>query len=288
MSPLEILDWIGELMATPGMLPMTKNVGTVIARRVNGGTGGCFPSLAKIAQDAALSPRHVRRALGELARAGFLAIEARAGHSNVFRLLTPRTQLSGVEEKPQNLPRTQLSAHPGRSCPGTPDAAVRLTNEGTSEGTKRVQPAPSGTCCAPSGEGPEDVETARPGAAAQDTPDTHVTPHRKPSTARPIAPDWQPDAASQAWITAQGVSLDDARPAVIEFRAWALDTQVKRASWDRTFRNNAPVRSALRRLRLDRQRGTHGGRPLEKATGPAYRTTVADIDRLLSPAGALA
>lgn len=256
MSPLEILDWIGELMATPGMLPMTKNVGTVIARRVNGGTGDCFPSLARIAQDSALSPRHVRRALGELARAGFLAIEARAGHSNVFRLLTPRTQLSGVEEKPQNLPRTQLSAHPGRSCPGTPDAAVRLTNEGTSEGTKRVQPAPSGTCCAPSGESAIKREDADPKPAAA-----------KPSTARTIPADWQPNADSRAWIEAQGVSVEEAQPAVIEFRSWASDTGVKRACWDRTFRNNGPVKSALRRVKMDRQRPPQAS----KAPPPGYR-----------------
>ena len=145
----------------------------------------------------------------------------------------------------------------------------------------RVQPAPSGTCCARSAAMPEDGEDARPQTPAQgaDNPPPRV------SNARPIPPDWTPDAASREWIEAQGVSLEDARPAIVEFRAWARDTQVKRASWDRTFRNNGPVKSALRRVRLDKAK--HGGRPLEKATGPAYRTSIADIERLLSPAGAL-
>ncbi|NCA90793.1 MAG: helix-turn-helix domain-containing protein [Gammaproteobacteria bacterium] len=269
MSPLSILDWLSGLMPAPALSPAAKNVGTVIALRVNGGSGDCFPSLARIAADAAMSARHVRRALGELARAGFLAIEARAGHSNVFRLRTPQDDA---------LPRTNLSAHPGRICPPTPDESVRLTSEGTSEANLRVQPAPSGTCCAPSAAMPEDASPQTPAQGA-DNPPPRV------SNARPIPPDWTPDADSRAWIEAQGVSLEDARPAIVEFRAWARDTQVKRASWDRTFRNNGPVKSALRRVRLDKAK--HGGRPLEKATGPAYRTSIADIERLLSPAGGM-
>lgn len=272
MSPLDIFDWQRRLLAEPALSPAAKTAGMAIALRVNGGSGDCFPSMSRIASDIAMSPRHAIRAVGALARAGYLAVEARIGHSNLFRLAAPEADA---------LPLTDSSGGGCQIRQGTPDSPVTLTNKGTSEANERVQPAPSGTCCARSAAMPKDGEDARPQTPAQgaDTPPPRV------SNARPIPPDWTPDADSRAWIEAQGVSLEDARPAIVEFRAWARDTQVKRASWDRTFRNNGPVKSALRRVRLDKAK--HGGRPLEKATGPAYRTSIADIERLLSPAGGM-
>ncbi len=113
----------------------------------------------------------------------------------------------------------------------------------------------------------------------------HETAHadgKKPrKTPQRIGQDWTPNPDSMAWLAAHGVTQDEALPIVTEFRCWALGTEKKAANWDFAFRRNPPVKNAIHRLKLDRERRT-APPPLAPAIGPAYRTTIRDIDALLA------
>ena len=272
MSPADILDWQRRVLADSRLDRGEKLLAISLALRINSGTGTCYPSIPRIAQDNGITERQVYRVLATLEATGHIRRDRNPGKQNVYRLATTQgvtlpSPLEATDTTQEDArPLTYMSPPPDIHVRGTPDIHVTQKEQSERANRKRVQPAPSGTCCARSAAMPEDGEDARPQTPAQgaDTPPPRV------SNARPIPPDWQPDARTREWIASKGVSMEEARPAVIEFRAWAQDTQVKRKSWDRTFMNNGPVKSALRRVLLDRQRRPQAA-PLAPVSGPAYR-----------------
>ncbi len=81
--------------------------------------GRCWPSVATLAERTGMSARHARSCLRALAESDHLAIEARPGQSNVYRI--PRNHSSGVEgstPEPQfTPPLNPSSGDPGTTVP---------------------------------------------------------------------------------------------------------------------------------------------------------------------------
>ncbi|WP_281170086.1 DnaT-like ssDNA-binding domain-containing protein [Lamprocystis purpurea] len=85
--------------------------------------------------------------------------------------------------------------------------------------------------------------------------------------------DWEPDAMSQKWIESFGVTVEAARPAVLEFRGYWAERTTKRADWQSSFRKNGKVEGTLIRLR---DAGSKSAGASFRASGPeptgaAYR-----------------
>lgn len=99
-----------------------------------------------------------------------------------------------------------------------------------------------------------------------------------------IAADWEPDATSVEWIESHGVTLSQARPAILEFRDYWSSRSTRRADWQRTFRNNGKVEVSLMRLAgmqgplngSRNERGPPRQAPTPEPTGPAYQVITYD------------
>ncbi|MBK1650562.1 helix-turn-helix domain-containing protein, partial [Rhabdochromatium marinum] len=85
MSPVDILQWLRELLACPNLTPAEAKIGHAIALRINSRSSTCWPSLDTLARDAALSVSVAARAVAKLARLGLILIQ-RTGRSSVYRL----------------------------------------------------------------------------------------------------------------------------------------------------------------------------------------------------------
>lgn len=264
MSPANILDWQRRVLADSRLDRGEMLLAISLALRINSATGTCYPSIPRIASDNGITERQVYRVLATLEAAGHISRERHVGKLNVYRLTCPDTPQEDAR------PLTYMSPPPDIHVRGTPDIHVTL-KEQIERAKGKEEPAPVGDGTPPAVRDEETQDTARP----RKTP-----PHRMPA-------DWKPDADTLAYIHAFGVTDTEAQPVITEFRQYWQGRTQRRSDWQLAFRRNGRAEGALIRLRDGKQR-TPGGRPLEKATGTAYRTTVADIDRLLSPAGALA
>ena len=266
MSPLDILDWQRRVIADVNISHAAKTVATTLSHRVNGGTGGCFPSRSRIGQDAGgLTDRSVRRSLAALEAAGYISRDLRPGSTSVYRLATPDSNQRGDASVPPHEvsnPQggTAVSPHPGQQCPPRGDSSVPLTNEGTNEVNWKSTPALRDGRAPPAARGEEKKKTP-----------TQASPQPRPRPApHPIPQDWTPDAASQEWIAAFGVTAEEAKPVICEFRDyWKGRTQC-RADWQLAFRRNSRAEGALIRLR-NATASRPQARPMTPASGPCYR-----------------
>ena len=87
MTPLERLDWLRAVMASPVANPHTK-IALAIALRINGQTGECYPSKACLCEDTGMSDASVRRGVLALVNAGLLSVTFSNGRlANRYRLL---------------------------------------------------------------------------------------------------------------------------------------------------------------------------------------------------------
>ena len=87
MTPLERLDWLRAVMASPVANPHTK-IALAIALRINGQTGECYPSKACLCEDTGMSDASVRRGVLALVSAGLLSVTFSNGRlANRYRLL---------------------------------------------------------------------------------------------------------------------------------------------------------------------------------------------------------
>lgn len=136
MTPLERLDWLRAVMASPVANPHTK-IALAIALRINGQTGECYPSKACLCCDTGMSDASVRRGVLALVNAGLLSVTFSNGRlTNRYRLLmaspSPVTS-EGVE-----------ATNPVTHDPVTPSNPI--THEGvnpsTHEGVKTPTPSP--------------------------------------------------------------------------------------------------------------------------------------------------
>ena len=99
-----------------------------LARRADA-DGRCWPSVATIAADCALSESSVHRALRSLVAEGALLIIRRTGHANVFQIVAG---CGGVTDG------TPTGVSPGTS--GVPGQAPRGVSPGTQNKTQRTRP----------------------------------------------------------------------------------------------------------------------------------------------------
>lgn len=69
------------------------------------------------------------------------------------------------------------------------------------------------------------------------------------ATPKKINPDWQPNAKSVEWVKTYGVTLEQAKPLVMNFVDYWLQTTTRRKDWNRSFRQNGIVQSGLLRIK---------------------------------------
>ncbi len=136
MTPLERLDWLRAVMASPVANPHTK-IALALALRINGQTGECYPSKACLCEDTGMSDASVRRGVLALVSAGLLSVTFSNGRlANRYRLLmaSPNPVTSeGVE-----------ATNPVTHDPVTPPNPVihEGVNPSIHEGVKTPTPSP--------------------------------------------------------------------------------------------------------------------------------------------------
>ncbi|WP_363168384.1 DnaT-like ssDNA-binding domain-containing protein [uncultured Lamprocystis sp.] len=138
--------------------------------------------------------------------------------------------------------RPLQTRQPGRYRPANPAATGLRTEEGTEEEQRGVRA--------------DEIRRSRASRAS---------PTKCPS-------DWEPDNRSREWIESFGVTVEAARPAVLEFRDYWSGRTTKRADWQATFRRNGKVEGSLIRLRDAGSKSAGASfRATPEPTGAAYR-----------------
>lgn len=91
MTPLDRLDWLRLVMASPVANPHIK-IALAIALRINGQTGECYPSKACLCEDTGMSDASVRRGVLALINGGLLSVTFSNGRlANRYRPLMSQT-----------------------------------------------------------------------------------------------------------------------------------------------------------------------------------------------------
>ncbi len=255
MSPADILDWQRLVLADSRLDRGEKLLAISLALRINSGTGTCYPSIPRIAQDNGITERQVYRVLATLEATGHISREKHVGKLNVYRLATTQgvtlpSPLEATDTTQEDArPLTYMSPPPDIHVRGTPDIHV-TQKEQIERANRKEEYAPA-------------LRDGRTPPVVADEEQPRKTPHRIPA-------DWQPDAATRKWIADFGVTDSEAQPVITEFRQYWQGRTQKRTDWQLAFRRNGRAEGALVRLRDMKQRGTQG-RPLEKARGPVLR-----------------
>ena len=229
-SAPDVLRWLRAVQARAELTPAHRCVAMALALRVNGKTGLLCPSKAQLQEDTQLSEFPVRQAVAALRGFGLLAVDQSNGRTaNRYSLTIPRTPMPETGLDTLNPDSSNpVAGNPACSNPdagivqprfqnrATPIPATTVTDKGTDKGT---------------GEEREREKRA-----------SRAVPSRCP-------PDWEPDAKSREWIESFGLSVEEARPAIIEFREYWSNRTTKRANWQRSFNKNGKVEGTLIRLR---------------------------------------
>jgi DNA-binding transcriptional regulator YhcF (GntR family) len=87
-----VFDWLDHVCADKRLSDAAFRVAYSICQHMNRGTGSAWPSLPRLAEQAAVSISTVQLAVKQLARCGFIAVQPGKrgrGHSNTYRLKLP-------------------------------------------------------------------------------------------------------------------------------------------------------------------------------------------------------
>ncbi|MCC5966506.1 MAG: helix-turn-helix domain-containing protein [Natronohydrobacter sp.] len=128
-------EWLKAVMQQPDMTPRAKNLATVLAVTfANDDTGQINPGLDTLAEYLGTSVDTVRRAIGDLSQAGWLArtVPHGRGHLTSFTLLTPGKVVALHSVRP-------ASRH---AATGTQSSEKRSQPCNLSSGIKGSRPAP--------------------------------------------------------------------------------------------------------------------------------------------------
>ncbi|WP_186293998.1 helix-turn-helix domain-containing protein [Bradyrhizobium guangdongense] len=85
----EKMQWLNAISLECEISSTAFRVAYLIADHQNSVAGFAWPSLARLAGKVCLSNKSIQRAVGQLERLGWLAVERRREHSNRYRLIWP-------------------------------------------------------------------------------------------------------------------------------------------------------------------------------------------------------
>ena len=117
-------DVIMAVMLDTSLSPGTRLVGWLIADHVNTKRGYAWPSQEQIRKKLGLSVRHVRRAIHDLEKRGYFAVDKKE-RNHEYRIATP-DKMSGVDTghfRPKS--RTSKAEKPDTACPPSFDNNVK-------------------------------------------------------------------------------------------------------------------------------------------------------------------
>lgn len=220
--------------------------------------GVAFPGIARISTKTGLSRRAIIGIIGRLCekdllgkRRRYRGVESKGGRtSSLYQL---RLGAAGAHNR--------LSAADDRlSAAGAPHEPSVEPSVEEKYGTA-ARPRPPQAAQAEEKPDPTPLPSK---------PTAQQTSTRKPVTR--IPDDWEPDAASREWIESFGVTVEQAKPAIIEFCTYWQGRSQKRADWQLAFRRNGRVESTLLRIAPSA--------PQQAASAPADYHRMIDMSQL--------
>jgi hypothetical protein len=101
-----------------------------------------------------------------------------------------------------------------------------------------------------------------------------VRAEQKPGPRR-MQKNWQPDQESIEWIQSFGVTLEQAKPTILEFINYWTKRTTRRKGWDKTFRNSGPVQASLLRINNNGpHKQTHSKQQQHQTAGDLLRDDI--------------
>ncbi|MCF7992245.1 MAG: hypothetical protein K9M02_17535 [Thiohalocapsa sp.] len=245
------------VMRNRDLPPSLKLAAVALAFHADADGGNCYPSLARVAAMTGVSERYTKALVKDMVERGLIRAQRRYRKGGGRTSSAYQWDIDALEVG-ATIPRaSEAKVNPGSSMVGGIGEA-QFTNGGTI-GEPQFQPLVNPSSPYPSVDPSEEEKNASPSSSACDAEDASqeddqpaptAKPKRRP--AKPIPPDWQPGPRAVRWIESFGLTVADAKPAIVEFREYWAARSKRRVDWDLCLTRNGRVEAAL--IRLAKQR----------------------------------
>jgi len=235
-----VIRWriLQSALVDPKLSPSTVIVMARMLDYANGKTGACFPKHETLAVELGVGDRSVRRAVHEMKKGGYIAVEQRYRKAALYQFLTPqdRPNLSGLT--PQDRP--EMSGQTGQICPVRPAKNVRAL-------TCLTEPEELNQRESVGADAPMHAHSHEKGCAQKERGGETESDHHDHSgrqekncaaaRRRPLPVDWSPGPEGTKYAAAQGYDEARAVDMCSAFCDYYTGHGQRRADWDATWRS---------------------------------------------------